>query len=138
MYCSRSDVEDVFGPDNVKKWADLNNNGDETEINDRITRAITVVTNTFNDFWRGGPYELPITESGAAASIVHHAACLAGVLLYEWRGIEDFDEETGKPVHKLAYFRKEAEKFMQAVKTGRLRLDATTGRRSAASPFITE
>jgi len=135
VYCSESDINQVYGGDNVQKWADLNNNEDADEITARINRAITVATNGINDILRGGRYALPITDTTAAVALIDLCATLAGVWLYESRGVEDFDPETGRAVHKLVYMRDRATKKLEAIRANRIQLDVEkTTRKGTASP----
>jgi len=132
MYCSRSDVEMIFGADNVEKWADLDNDADTDKIAARIEWAIELSQQTIDDELRGGPYEIPFDDSSASGSgsgapvLVQDAtARLAGVLLYEARGAIDWDPDDGKAGHVLQPHKDHVKRFINRVLTGRVRLDLT-------------
>ena len=138
LYASRTDIEQLYGSDNVEKWADLNNNEDSDEITERINRSLTVATNDMNDILRGSRYSIPITDTGAAITLVDLCANLAGVWLYESRGVEDFDVETGRSFHRLAYMRDRAEKKLKAIAANRIRLNVPQSRiKGTAIPKVT-
>jgi hypothetical protein len=133
-YCTRADIEAVFGPLNVSRWADLDNDNsvDVTDpdthavtlgkISLRIANAIAVVSAELETKFRRSRYTVPFTADGDAgmpADFVNLVATLAGVWLYEKRGVEDYDEDTGMPRHKLAWAKKDANKTIAAVQAGK-------------------
>ncbi len=125
VLCSRADIEDIFGVENVNTWADLNSNQNATEIADRVSRAITVVTADVYDRLRGGAYAIPLQVNDASkASIVTLAATGAGVWLYECRGTVDFDATTGAATHQLHWHRKRYETEIKELRAGSRRIDA--------------
>lgn len=125
-YCARSDVEGIFGTDNVTKWADVDEDENAATITARITTAIGVATNDVDVRLRGGPYTIPFSEVDLLVRDV--TARLAGVWLYESRGIEDFNPQTGQAIHLLSWHRSHAYKTLKEIKTQKLRLgiDAAT------------
>lgn len=127
IYCTRADIEDLFGVSNVEKWADLDNDLDQDNIDDRITRAITEASDDIDEVMRGGPYDIPIVVTGGSTTptgITNIAATLAGVWLYTKRGIEDFDQEEGTAKHKLAFNEDEARAKLAEYRASVRRLDA--------------
>jgi len=127
-YCVRADIEALFGEDNVRAWADLNGNQDVTEIEDRITEAIADASDDVDEVMRGGPYSIPlvdITTLTTPRGIKKITATLAGVWLYNKRGIEDFDQEEGTAKHKLAYNEDEARSQLAEYRASVRRLNAT-------------
>lgn len=133
-YCTRSDIEDLFGPVNVAKWADLDNDQTAAAITARIERAIVVSSAKINDRLRGGPYLLPIV--GDPPTLVNLCASLAGLWLYESRGVQDFSPETGVPMHRLRWFSEQAEKTLRDLRAGVLRLDATLAGYGTTAPIV--
>ena len=125
-YATRATIEAVFGVKNVAKWADLDNNGIAEAIAARIASAIAWADGEIDDRFRKSVYDLPIADADSTtpASIVSIASNLAGVWLYENRGVQDFDEDTGAPFHKLEYNRRRAENAIQAILSGSRTLDA--------------
>ena len=134
-YCSRSDIEDVFGVANVATWADLDNNDDSQLSYARITKSIALATAEVDERLRGGASIIPFTF--VPDTIVNAAANLAGVWLYESRGIDDMDPDTGLPVHKLAANKASAIRTLNDIRANRRLLTAPTTTLSGVnSPFI--
>jgi len=125
-YCTRAGIEDVFGVENVKVWADLDCDADATKIANRITRAIAVASAQIDDSVRGTPHTLPLADASGTTptTVADMAAQLAGVWLYESRGVHDFNPQTGQIAHRLAYQRSNVAKWLQAVRAGQVKLDA--------------
>jgi phage gp36-like protein len=121
-YCTRTDVEDIFGVENIKVWADLDNDGDAEKILARITRAISWASERVDAAFRHGRYELPLVndEGKTPLLIVDITSNLAGVWLYENRGVIDFDPNTGTVVHRLIHNKKRAEDMIRNIIVGRL------------------
>ena len=125
-YCTRSDVEAIFGTSDVAEWADLNNNDDAGEITSRINWAIDVAAEEFDDFFRTAGYRVPIQDAdgNTPTTVKYHNAMLVGVLLYEWQGVQNFDPQTGQPHHKLAWHRQHVYEFLREVVQGTRKIDA--------------
>jgi len=125
-YVLPSDVDDVFGFNNVRKWADLDGDGVVAHVDRRIQHAIRYAHAQVETAVRNGPADLPLktNENETPPIVVEAAALLAGVWLYESRGVQDFDPETGKVVHRLAWHRKRATALLSAIRTGRLDVGA--------------
>ena len=123
-YCTTANINQIFGPDNVSEWADLNNNDVANEIAAQIAWAIDVASDEIDDYLRSTHHQIPlITAAGATpASITDLAATLAGVRLYENRGVEEMHD--GQPVHKLLWARQRVEKALADIVAGSRRLDA--------------
>jgi len=133
VYSVQSDTEDIFGPDNVSKWADLNNNKVATEISARITWAILEAKEQIDARLYGCKYSVPfiLVESVYDPIIVTLSARLTGVLLYDNRrliDIQDIDEvmnyrkmveQTIVKIHgglvKLLVYTELAKNFPQAI-----------------------
>lgn len=125
-YCGRSDIEDWAGQTNVSAWADVSNTESASEITARINRAIDVASNNIDDAMRTSPYLIPLTTPAGTTptAIVDIAAKLAGVWLYDPRGSEDWDGQTGKPLHSLSPIKAEAERELENIRIGKKRIDA--------------
>lgn len=135
-YCTRSDIEQIFEADNVSKWADLADTEDATAIAARIALAIEYADMEVDDHLRGGPYAVPIT--GAATRMRWIAAQIAGIWLYEVRGVRDFNEETGQPIHRYKAMRESTYRTLNSIRNGVIRLDATPAHSgsTAGTPFV--
>ena len=133
-YCTYADIESLFGPANISKWADLDNDQNDDTIAARIARAIIVASAQIDDRLRNGPYALPII--GDLPTIVNLAAALAGVWLYESRGVQDFSPDSGFPVHRLRWHREQSERTLRELLAGTLRIDAPMVGRGTTSPIV--
>ena len=90
-YIVQSDIENVWGVDNVTKWANLDNADNLTALS-RINASITYAEAVINDRFRaGGVYTVPLSgnSTNALAVITDMAAKLAGIWLYRSRGVMD-------------------------------------------------
>jgi len=121
-YITKSNIEAVFGVTNVTKWADLDNDGDATKIAARIAVAIAWAENEVDSRLRKSIYTIPFDT--APVDIVDVTANLAGVWLYENRGVQDFNPDTGMAVHRLTWNRKRAYNTLREILAGIRTLDA--------------
>jgi len=137
-YSAKANVEQLYGPDNVASWADLDNDEDVDKIAARIAAAILYADAEIDDILRGGPYALPLanSESTTPTSVVGLSATLAGVWLYERRGVEDFDEESGRPYHRLAWAKKDAYDKLKEILSNKRKIDAV--RQTVGLPAVIE
>lgn len=124
-YSARVDVEQVFGAINIKKWADLDNAGDEDAIAQRIDATIADADAEIDARLRGSIARLPFAAP-IDRCVMQLSARLAGVKLYEARGVQDFDEVTGAPQHRLTWHRREVERMLKDIRSGRIRLKGST------------
>jgi len=135
-YATRQDLEYVYGKDNVKKWADVDNLGVDDDIQERICWALAESRAYVDSRLRGGPYAIPFTEP-YDYQVVSMSARYAGVLLYESRGITDF-AENGRPQHQLSMHRTQVTHWLQQVLAGLQRLNAVQRSNTPASvPYTT-
>lgn len=136
-YAERGDIEQIFGKENVKKWADVDNNGVLIDIDTRICWALAESRAFIDARLRGGPYAIPFVAP-FNYQIISQSARFAGVLLYESRGITDFSEN-GRPQHQLSAHRDQVLRWLQQIIAGLQRLDlAQVPNTPAAVPFIDE
>lgn len=117
-YANKSDIEIIFGSDNVTKWADLNNSSDQTEIDARICWSLQQAHSQINDRLTPGPYKIPF-ETPVPIQIIDTCARLAGVILYESRGITDMTDGE-KPKNQLTYHRQLAMKLLNNILNDRV------------------
>lgn len=106
-YSTRADIEDIYGPDNVFKWADLDNNEDAAHVEQRIEKAITRANDELHNRLRGGPYLIPFADPVPSA-IVYLEALYAGIWLYASRSVgdnDDADQLKGRKVEFLETIR---------------------------------
>lgn len=115
-YSTRSDVEEIFGKTNIKKWADMDNDDVTTDIEARITAAILYADAEINDRLRGGPYTLPFTS--VPTTIIRLSATMAAVWLHDLRGNEDETDQ-------MEGHRKRVQTMLSQILSRGLRLNAT-------------
>ncbi len=120
-YCVQADVEQIYGVSNVEIWADLDNNKFPTDITARIVAMITQAREYIDSKLKNGPYDIS-TFDATEPTMNRANALLAGVYLYENRGINDFDPESGRSVHRLQWQKTEVEKTIKSILKGAVRL----------------
>lgn len=106
-YSTQSDIEDVFGIDNVRTWSNLQNDITDADT-DRIARALVWADRYIDNRFRGSSYIIPLTPAAGVdglPEIVDLSARLAGLWLYKSRPNRDaediFPEQTQKEVDDL-------------------------------------
>ncbi len=124
-YASTDGMDQKFGPTNVTKWADLDNDGDSDNIAARKAAAIAYADGEVDNELRDTHYRKPfVTAAGATpVAIADIANALAGCWLKDPRGQTTFSKE-GAPVDSLSWHRTKAYKDMEKIKTGDTRLAA--------------
>lgn len=126
-YATRANLEAMFGDESVEKWADVNGNGVEAHITARITAAIAYADGEIDDLLRCTLYTVPLVVRNTMTvppTIIDIATRLAGVWLYESRGIRDIDPDSGKPIHMLMWHKEDAYKKLREVVSGVRHLDS--------------
>src|SRR5512146_856897 len=102
-YSTIADIQRTFGGRNVADWSDPDKDGNATTIADRQARAILLADEEIDAVLRNGPYTpLPIVDvTGATPAIINEiSATLAGIWLYEIKGVSDIDPKSGQPIHR--------------------------------------
>src|SRR3972149_1682098 len=88
-YIVQSDIENVYGTTNVAMWSQLDS-ALTTADTTRIAGAIRYAEAIVDDRFRGSRYTVPLTGSTAhLAPVVDWCSKLAGIWLYESRGLQD-------------------------------------------------
>jgi phage gp36-like protein len=134
-YATRADVEQVYGADNVRKWADLDNRGSTADVDARVLWALNLATARMNAHLLGGVYTVPFVTPYDLL-VIDANARLAGLLLYQARGITD---ETVSDV--LRRSRDEYFRVVRSIRSGRLTLAGLTAANShpaAATDYASE
>lgn len=121
LWTSRDELEDMFGVSNVQQWADLDNDRNASKIAARVRWAAQSMTDDVKLDLIGSPVK--VDEIICAPTSLRLAVTrLAGVLLYESRGLKAADNEEGG--HRLARHEKMARTFLRRVKAGQVRIEA--------------
>jgi phage gp36-like protein len=92
-YIDKSDIEDVFGVENVSQWSQLDN--EQASANDdRIDAAIAYAEQIVEDRFRGSRYQVPLSATaGTLHQVKHWCTVLAGRWLYHTRGLRDAESD---------------------------------------------
>lgn len=123
-YCAKSNMSDVFLEENINTWADPDLVAGT--IATRVAKAIDVASDEIDDNMRSSHYLIPLsTPAGATPPAIEDiAAKLAGVWLYESRGVADVSGERGAPLHALSPIKGEANLALANIRTGKRRINA--------------
>jgi hypothetical protein len=131
VYCQRADLEIVYGVSNIKQWASTDNDANAAKIQARIDWACEAAYDYINERLLLGDNSVPI--SPVYRNLVTMSAMLAGVILYESRGVGDVDPMSGRPVHRLKFARDRVDGWIRASQTG---LRSLGGDPADHSPFV--
>lgn len=134
--CGRGDIEQIFGTTAVAKWGDLNNNEDVDEITSRINYRISIADSFMRSTLRNSAWVLPEEGDTIPPILAYYTACLAGVLLYEGRGVQDYDAR-GNAQHQLSFHKKSVEDFVKGVLFGSVSLAPLEYNVASAAPEAT-
>ena len=127
----QDDIEAVFGDSNVAAWSNLEN--DSTAANTaRITAAITYAEATFTNRLRDSRYVVPLVPLSGThdPEVVDICAKLAGVWLYESRGIRD--SEASEVANRIVTHRRYALQVTDLILAGTRRIPYTEKERVSA------
>lgn len=131
-YIVKADIENIFGVENVAKWADLDGDSVQSKIDARVEESITAAEDDCNSSLDGGPYTIPF--SSAPTLIKTICAKLAGVWLYDVRGTDDVDGD-GNPINKTRVHYKDAMRMIREILAGK-RLLTGVALTCKASPTV--
>lgn len=123
-YANRSDIELIFGKSNTSKWADVDNNGDLDDIDDRICWALQSAQAYLDDMLNNGPHSIPIAKlsnNKFPTQLVVECARKAGTILYDSRGVADVDAD-GRPQDSLRMHREQTQRFITRILAGQMQL----------------
>lgn len=118
-YIEQEDIEARFGTANVLKWSNLDNTTAEAD-EARIEVAIEVAEDHVENRFRGGRYAVPFESANGLPKVVDWMAKLAGIWLYEHRGLSDDNAEGNLLSDMKADVEKEIDKYL----AGEARLNA--------------
>lgn len=117
-YAVRADIEKRFGRTAVEKWASMEGTTSRADVAVKIATALVDAETEVNDALRGGPYAIPFTT--VPRRITQETARLAGVILYEARGVELEDESDD--AETIANHRKQIMDTLRGIKHGNTQL----------------
>lgn len=127
-----------FGHENMHKWLSLPM-GDYDEPIDYARRAYDFIEAaeqmvddlTYGPFYKG-PYDLEYET--VPSLIVQCATALAGVAMYEARGVDDVNPETNEPFHRLRYARQSVLSTLKRIAMGKIALDTPAAQNPIQHP----
>lgn len=120
-YCHSQMIELQYGVDNVQKWLGIDDTDEAVDYAMRLYDFIAAVESEIDDTLRGGPVTVPM-DAPVPSVVARIATALAGVRIYESRGVVDMDPETGRPQHRLQYQAKWVDQQLARIKAGQIRL----------------
>ncbi len=121
-YAAQSDIEDVFGPDNVAAWSLFETDTPSGPANTtRIATALAQADGQINAYFIGGPYQVPLVCVTCKPVVTYWAAVIAGIWLY---GSRMTDAATDFPGNRYIVLRQAVFANMDLYKSGMKRLDA--------------
>ncbi len=116
-YIGQTDVENVFGEDNIETWSDIDNSGSTDTT--RVTVAIAFAESDVEDRFRGGDYAIPF--SSAVQALKDFMSKIAGLWLYESRPRHSSDDNN----EYYSKMKEQIEMDIEAYTSGQRRLDIT-------------
>ena len=119
-YTSVDLVNRRFGADVVNKWCQVNG-ADADDILVHQSVAITTAEDYIDAVLRDGIYDVPFTGT-IPSMITNIATMLAGVNMYEAKGVLDWSPDTGQPQHRLHFQRAQAMDLLNNIRIGRVKL----------------
>ncbi len=98
------------------------------KITARITRSITEAMADVDSHMKGGPYTVPLAKSDSSIPtvITRITTKIAGVWLYENRGVNDYDAEKRTAKHRLSFHKEEAYRTMLELRARTQVIDAVS------------
>ncbi len=114
-YINQSDIENVFGIDNIARWSQMDNDVDTADTT-RIQQAIDTAETSVDDSFRNSEYKIPFTGT-ISSTIINWCAIIAGAWLYQNRGHLDTGTEDGEKYdRRLKAVREDILKYQTRIK----------------------
>lgn len=129
-YSTQSNVEAIFGAENVARWGRVNTDDDSSDVATNVTNAIAWADAQIDGLFQDGPYAIPFAT--VPTLVAHWSALLAGVYLYRRRGMSD-DDEAG---NKLTEMEKDARREMAWYVSGSRRFSIATQHTGPTAPVV--
>ena len=119
-YTTQSAIEQRFGVENVSTWATLASTDGSTERTARITTAIAVVSDEFDEILRCVPsMEAKLPISTVPDNVNDKMAIAAGLWLYSFRASDDYADTPGY----LPWLKRDLLTWIEEVRNGKRKLD---------------
>jgi len=110
-YIAQSDLEDLFGINNIAVWSNLDDTNTTADA-DRIARAIVFAENYVESRLRGTTVAVPLDT--VTPILTHTIATIAGYWLYSPRGMRDSDTVA----NRMKTMRDDVEALLESVAEG--------------------
>ena len=117
-YCTRENVEEVYGEDNIRDWADINGTGDPIQIAARIEWTCKKAFTRINARLMRRNFALPFDDDAIPGVITDVASELAGYYMYSARMLDGGDRTS----NNLSHMHKEAEKTLTMIVSGEIKI----------------
>ena len=118
-YTDSTKIGQRFGEDNQHLWlSNAIDDGDEPVDYARRAYQFIVDAEAELDAMLLGVYVSGAFEETIPPTIVRLATDMAGVAMYEARGVDDINAETGEAFHRLRYTKKNCEATIRKIKLG--------------------
>ncbi len=137
VYIVQSDIEKIFGVDNIRLWSNVENDDDDADttiINAQITKSETKIEARF----RGGRYAVPfvVTGTNGLEPIKELMARDAGVGIYLTRGSTSSGEEAEEENDRMEKQAKRVEKDLLGYLSSARTLDLEIQDQFGESPQV--
>lgn len=124
-YCDRDHINRLFGTENVDSWLAFDDTQDSTELNERVSEAITQAEEFIDNFLAGTVVSEQVPFTVVPLQIREVASYLAGITLYEARGSLEADAIAGSPQHRYHSQRTRAYRILSMIASGDVRVTST-------------
>lgn len=115
-YATTTNLDLVFGIENLNRWADLDNNKNPNTIAERKEWALETAEDYINGRFAQSKYLVPFSD---CPKLIKHLTCLyAGILLYDGRG----QNATEKARDQVSRQRKEFDRLLRQILSGQVTL----------------
>jgi len=133
-YTDSSRIEQKFGADNLHLWLALDDSDEPVDYSFREWSLISDAERYIDERLKGSFIGGAFTDT-IPGVITQLATELAGVLMYENRGVIDTNAITGQAEHKYRFIRNRVEDQLRQIKYGKLLIsDTLTPTRSPSIP----
>ena len=142
-YAIQTDIENVFGVQNVAQWSNLDNVSPGADTG-RITVALNLAEEYVNNRLRNSIYVVPLQIRGNAAGatmymITDMVARWAGCWLYESRGMADNQSDSGEldPTgNSISRHRRYVDRMLDQIRNGKILLPCSYNRNYSTQPVV--
>jgi hypothetical protein len=139
-YTHSVNVAARYGVDNMHLWLSSPQD-DKDEPVDYALRAYEFIARAerYIDDKVAGPYvanAYGLDDAEVPGIITDLATRLAGVLMYEARGVDDISQESGEPVHRLRYEKREVDKQLKQIALGMISAARVYSETNTFSPTV--